>query len=346
MTPPQPSMGIHPRSVTPGIENQPSPENGVQVPPAGMSCRPDWIRLVGLQSQLTWLMSRLREVYGECVPHSGAKFFRTGALWHPGILMSWGHKSNIIMIDLQGSRLACTPVEEFMQLTDEILMHGFHCTRIDLAVDHVGMDLKLHQHAHQSCKSGELCKLRSYADDSEFKAHGTPVRYLLKLGKRNSPICVRIYDKGLETKTLPAGQWERLEVEFKDDRANDVCMTLADAGDSLDDLLFAYVIGAFDFRESNGRTELQRRPRAAWWESYIGQSKPIHCPPCPKDSSFDTWWEWARTSFAARFLQFAEIMDVSPESLLIALIEGLEPARTETAATVDLRTRQGDTSIV
>lgn len=336
---PDRSMGIHPRSVTPGIENQPNPDNATQIPPAGMSSRPDWIRLVGLECQVPWLMDRLRADYGECVPHSGAKFFRAGAIWHPGILVSWGHKSEIAMIDLQGSRLACTPVEEFMQLTFDLLRRGFHCTRIDLAVDHVGMEIDLYKHAAASCKAKELCRLRTYSDDSEFKADGTPLRYLLKLGKRTSPICARIYDKGLETKTLPAGRWERFEVEFKDDRANEVCMALADAGDQLHELLWGFVIGAVEFRIVNGRSERARRPFAAWWKRYIGHSIPIPCPPCPKPSSFDTWWEWARTSFAARFLQFTEILDVSPESLLIALITDVDPARTESPATIDLRSR-------
>lgn len=338
---PDSSVGFNPRSVTPGIENQPNPEKANKIPPAGMSSRPDWIRLVGLESQTPMLMDRLRADYGECVPHSGAKFFRAGAHWHPGILVSWGHKSEIAMIDLQGSRLACTPVEEFMQLTFDLLKRGFHCTRIDLAVDHVDLDIDLHQHALESCKAGELCKLRTYSDDSEFKADGTPLRFLLKLGKRTSPICARIYDKGLETKTLPAGQWERFEVEFKDSRANEVCMALADARDELHELLWGYVIGAVEFRIVNSRTEFARRPFVDWWKRYVGQSTPIPCPPCPKSSSFDTWWEWARTSFAARFLQIANIMEVTPETLLWALIDDLTPARTESPATTDLRSRIG-----
>jgi len=304
-----------------------------------MSSRPDWIRLVGPDSQLNWLMSVLRKDYGDCVPHAGAKFYRAGALWHPGILVSWGHESNLAMIDLQGSRLACTPVDDFMRLTFEILKRGFHCTRIDLAVDHVDLDLELHRHALASCKANELCKFRSFADDSEFKADGTPIRFLLKLGKRASPICARIYDKGLQTKSLPTGKWERLEVEFKDDRSNQVCMALADAGDKLHELIWGYVIGAVEFRIVNGRSERARRPLVKWWERYIGQSTPIPCPPCPKPSSFDTWWEWARTSFAARFLQFAQILDVSPESLMFALVEDLSPAHTDSPATVDLRSR-------
>ena len=304
-----------------------------------MSCRPDWIRLVGPDSQANWLIQRLRKTYGDCIPHSGAKFFRAGAFWHPGILASWGHKSKIIMIDLQGSRLACTPVAEFMQLTNEILMHGFHCTRIDLAVDHVGMDLKLYEHAKASCETGELCKLRSYSPDPEFKSDGIATRLLLKLGKRTSPICVRIYDKGLETKTLPVGQWERFEVEFKDDRAYEVCMKLCSDGAHINEALWRYVIGAVDFRTINGRSEILRRPLVQWWAEYIGQAEPLNSPPCPKESGFDTWWNWARSSFATRFLQFSQILGVAPEALLDRLLYDLDPAHTESPATLDLRGR-------
>ena len=340
---PDPSMGIHPRSVTPGIENQNRPN---QVPIEGMTCRPDWMRFVGPEIMQREVVRLLRRWFGHLsTTNHGAKYFDHGTLWHPGVLFSQGHSSKVIMIDIQGGRLSSMNSADAIKLASEIMMLGFRCTRIDLAVDHVGMDLQLHEHALKSCKAGELCKLRSYADDSEFKADGTPVRYLLKLGKRDSAICARLYDKGLETKLLPAGQWERLEIEFKDDRAAEVCMTLCNAEDRMHEALWRYVIGAIDFREVNGRTELARRPRAKWWTDYIGSAVPLDCPPCPKESSFDTWWKWARTSFAARFLQISEIMGVSPESLLAVLTEGLIPARSESPATIDLRARVGQNNV-
>jgi len=334
MTSPQPYPVIQPRTVTPGIETQ-NPLD--KVPEGGMSCRPDWIRLVGPDSQAEWLIKRLKTAYGDCIPHNGAKFFRAGALWHPGILMSWGHKSDIVMIDLQGSRLACTPVEEFMQLTHDILMHGFHCTRIDLAVDHVGMGLGLHQHALASCKAGELCKIRTYADDSEFKADGTPQRHLLKLGKRDSSVCIRIYDKGLETKTLPPCQWERLEVEFKNDRAAEVCLELAKKGTKDAVLLWRFVIGALDFRVRNGRTEMARRPRVQWWDRYTGQIQPKITKPIKKESDFDSWCKWYRSTIGRRLLQIAEILECTPYQLNEYLIHDLEPSSNETPCTIDAK---------
>lgn len=338
---PDSSEGIYPRSVTPGIENQPDPEIDPQIPPAGMSSRPDWIRLVGPESQLSWLMNHLQDAYGEWVPHSGGQYYSAGAHWNVGVLVSWTHKDGRIMIDLQGRFLACTPTDEYMALTIEVLRRGFHCTRIDFAVDHVGMGLDLYKNAMASCEAGELCKLRSYSPTPMFKANCTPTAKLLYLGKRSSGVCARIYDKGLQTRTLQAGEWERFEVEFKKDRAVQVCMALVEAFDQrrMHELIWGYVIGAVEFREVTGRSELARRPYVKWWERYIGQSTPIPCPPCPKPSSFETWWQWARKSFAARFLQFAQILDVSPESLMSALFENLDPAHTETPATIDLRSR-------
>jgi hypothetical protein len=253
------------------------------------------------------------------------------------VLLSEGHANAVIMVDLQGARLACTSVDEFMNLTSDILCLGFRCTRIDLAVDHVGMDLHLHKNALASCNSRELCKIRSFADDSMFKSDGTPQRFLLKLGQRSSSVCVRIYDKGLQTQTLDPGHWERLEVEFKQDRSEEICLALVNAKDRMFEMLWRYVIGALDFRICNGRTELDRRPRSQWWEQYIRQAVPLECSPRPKNSEFLTWWFWARASFCRRFLQFSHILRVSPETLLAPLLLDLDPATSESPATVDLR---------
>ncbi|MGJ8636682.1 MAG: replication initiation factor domain-containing protein [Phycisphaerales bacterium] len=333
MTSPQPNTVIHPRIVTPGIETQ-NPLD--QVPERGMSCRPDWIRLVGPECSASEVIQLLEEAFGESTgSNNGAMYFREGMQWHPGVLYSSGHNSAKVMVDLQGSRLATMCVPGMMELTFQIMMLGFRCSRIDLAVDHVGMNYKLHQHALDSCKSGELCKIRTFADDSEFKADGTPQRYLLKLGKRDSSVCARLYDKGLETKTLQPGQWERLEVEFKDDRAAEVCMTLVDAGVRLPEALWRYVIGAIDFRMVNGRTELNRRPRADWWDQYVGQGHPLETKPIKKESSFATWCGWFRTSVGPRLLQLSSILGMQPQELFEQLIHNLDPATTTVPATVE-----------
>ncbi len=330
---PEQTVGIHPRFVTPGIENQNRPD---QVPEPGMWCRPDWIRLVGLSSMERRVTRVIRKWFGHPTgSNHGAKFFDAGVEWYPGVLLSKGHSSNIVMVDLQGSRLAIMEPMDAIKLMTEIMMMGFHCTRIDLAVDHVMQGVDLYNKALASCEAKELCMMRRYSPDPEFDSHGKPLRKLLKLGKRDSDVCARIYDKGLETKTLPEGLWERFEVEFKGDRANEVCMTLIETGDTFNETLWQIIIGSVDFRLCNGRSELKRRPRSKWWSDYIGQSYPLKIKPMPKESSLDQWCEWFRLSAARRLLQLAEIMGQPPQEFFAQLIVGLEPANTVVPATVE-----------
>ncbi|MBO6512645.1 MAG: replication initiation factor domain-containing protein [Phycisphaerales bacterium] len=268
---------------------------------------------------------------------SGAKHYEAGAMWPCGIMISWRKSSNGLLIDMQGQFLSSTPVDEFMNLTREIMMHGFHCTRIDLAVDHVGMDLNLYTNAVESCESGCLCKLRTHAPNPEYKADGTVTRRLLKIGQRGSPVCVRIYDKGLHTKLFPCGHWERFEVEFKDDKAPEVCMALVRAGDELPDLIWRYVIGAVDFRIKNGRSELDRRPRSGWWDEYVGHAVPILNKPIRKESGFESWCNHFRVTAGARLIQLSNILGMTPQQFFSQLIEGLEPSTTVVPATVDAK---------
>lgn len=333
MTSPQPNTVIHPRIVTPGIENQ-NREN--QVPEPGMWCRPDWIRFVGPELLVKEAKRLLRSWFGYSTgSNHGAKFFGHGTLWHPGVMLSEDHPSEIIMIDLQGSRLAIMEVEESLELARAISELGFCCTRIDLAVDHVMQDVNLYERAVASCNSGELCIMRSYAPDPAFRADGTPIRKLLKLGQRESEVCARIYDKGLETKTLPAGLWERFEVEIKGSRAPSVCMSLLKAGEEFSSQLWAYVIGSVDFREKNGRSELNRRPSASWWAQYVGQSLPVRTKPIPMESNFLSWCRWFRKSAGRRLLQLADALGMPPEELFDYLIRELAPSQTVVPAVVE-----------
>jgi len=327
-----------PRSVTPGIETQKDPKD----PPEedGKTGRPDWIRLVGDEDQRDWVFQLLTHAFGDLtIACSGAKYFKTGKLWPQGVLLSEGHKNGIVMVDYQGSCLASTETDHVLDLVELIMCHGFHCTRIDLAVDHYFMGLDLYANALRSCDAGELCQLRSYSPDPEYKADGTPIRLLLKLGKRESAVCVRFYDKGLETKTHTRGVWERIEVEFKDTRANEVCIDLLNHRQRLQERLWRYVIGAMDFRAVNGRGELDRRPRAAWWCKYVGGQRPERPSPSHAESGLDSWRGWFRSSVGPRLIQLARLMGQSPIEFTESLLEGVDPARTNTLATIDAMTR-------
>lgn len=303
-----------------------------------MSCRPDWIRLVGHETSRLSVFNKIRDRFGEPTRDtSGGQHFKSGKYWEPGIQTSYGHRCKVMMVDIQGAAWAVTPVSELIQLVYDIMHNGFHFTRIDLAVDHVNMGLNLCERIRECCEKGQLCHIRKFSYDPEFKADGTPTRKLVKLGSRSSDISVRVYDKGLETGTLPVGQWERLEVEVKGDRANEIGPKLILAGDDMPDLLWRYVIGAFDFREVNGRSELARRPRVKWWDDYMGQSVPLVCPPCTKVSTFESWKRWFQTSVGPRLLQLSGILGVSPYEFLEEMLQGVKAAKSHTACTEEAR---------
>lgn len=100
-------------------------------------------------------------------------------------------------------------------------------TRIDGYIDYVDQGKVLYTNAKASCEIDELCRMRSYGDNSRRTVGKRPDRLHLNLGRRDSSVCGRIYDKGLETKsTTFAGQWERLEIEWKGNRVQEVARQL------------------------------------------------------------------------------------------------------------------------
>lgn len=340
--------GIHPRSVTPGIENQtavPDPESPPEkpspLPPPGVHVRLDWMRFVGKETALDRLQALLLDTFGEPTSESsGAKWFRGGVNWHPGVTLSHGHGESIIQLDVRGERLAFLGTDAAIHLMRQVYaLLGFYATRLDTAIDFVGQERRLHYRTVESCRLGELCRIRRYADDSEYTATGEPTRLLLKLGKRGSPVCGRVYDKGLQTKSAPAGVWERIEIEFKKDRAGTLAEMLLAPGVDWAPLLTNAVLGSVDFRVRNGRSEIARRPRAPWWADLLAGSDPKPIKPMSRGSDFNSWWEWSRGSFARRFLQVCGILQIPPEILILDLVRGLRPAETETSATIELRTR-------
>jgi len=96
---------------------------------------------------------------------------------------------------------------------------GENCTRIDVALDlyfdtpmsHVARDSYLKSAGHRPITGRPPARRLIISGD------GGSTFYT---GSRSSERMGRLYDKGVETKTLAAGKWWRWEVEFKGDAAN------------------------------------------------------------------------------------------------------------------------------
>ncbi|MDX9912888.1 MAG: replication initiation factor domain-containing protein [Phycisphaerales bacterium] len=299
------------------------------MPEPGVEIGLDWIRCTGDEELYEKLKNYLWSWLG---PHDragrGAMYFREGEWWDPGICLSRGHKDRICMIDVQGARLRTMRADDRVALLRVLLEMGMKATRIDGALDFIGQRLDLHRHALASCRAGELCVARSYGEHDRFSADGTPLRLHLSIGARDSPTCSRIYDKGLEQSVAPPGVWERLEVEWKQHNASVVATNLVTAGDRSRWMLLEFILGAFDFREPNGRSELDRRARSDWWERIVGTVQTARPAPARKDESFEKWLAWLQRCICPRLLEFSQAAHITPEALLTRMLVGVEPSTT------------------
>lgn len=333
----------NPRSVTPGIENQtpeetPPQSPRVQCPEPGVWVSLDWMRIVAPESHYFDSLRILQDAFGEPTGQSsGAMWFKRATDWHPGVSLSSEHKEKIIQIDVRGERLRAMGTDAAIELMGRFYdLKGVWATRLDGAIDFVGQDREIHAHALASCKGGELCLRRRYADDSEFTSDGEPKRRLLKLGKRESAICVRIYDKGLETKSAPAGHWERVETEFKEDRAKTLALRLLEDPKNWHEELAGAVVASFDFRLPSDRSELERRGRSAWWAEILRvfDCRPIK--PVPPQSSLESYFEWIWRSVTPRLLQFCSMLDVDLAQLIPVIRAEAKAAESKCPAVVEL----------
>lgn len=314
----------NPRVVTPGIETR-SPDD--KYPDAGVWARIDWLRMTAHEDRLDVLLELLHDRFGRHDRTTrGAKYFTAGVEWEPGIQVSHGHSASRCMVDFRGERLAIMQPGEAVELARELWSLDFKPTRIDLAIDYVMQDLSLYDHAVASCERGELCRLRSYSPNPKKQANGFVLRKLLGLGNRESSACARIYDKGLEQGIGIAGLWERIETEFKEERAPVVVAEILEAGADWHIPLANLALGAFDFRVQNGRSELDRRPRVEWWARVLEQLTPKKAKAEKPPKSFEKWANALRHSYGRRITQLAQAADVSVGELCEWLLNGVEPA--------------------
>ena len=320
MTPTEPT---HPRSVTPGIETH---HDLSKLPEPGIYIGLDWIRCTGPDDLVIELEKLFNDKYQtKATTSHGAKWFRAGLAWEPGVMLSWRHRCEICQVDIQGQRLRLMTGADRIELLWSLLELGMKPTRIDGALDYIGMELGICDAAKASCERGELCILRKYSPNNEYTAQGIPTRLLLKLGSRESAVCARIYDKGLEQGLAPAGYHERIEIEWKSDRAPQVASAILREDQDWPDSLVSLILGAVEFREVNGRTELTRRPFSRWWADLIEGNRLARIAPVSKDDSFERWHTWFRSVCGPRLLELAHAVDGSVSEVVEWLLRGVRP---------------------
>lgn len=296
------------------------------MPSPGVYIGLDWIRCTGSVTRQPALEAFLLERFPEEPKAShGAKWFKQGMVWDPGVVLSWGHNLPILQVDIQGQRLRMMDADERMGLLLRLLDVGLKPTRLDVALDWIGQDLNVCESATEACKRKELCIMRKYRLNDEFAANGFCSRRHLNLGSRESPVCARFYDKGQEQHTAPPGYWERFEVEWKGERAEDLAQLLREAGGNWPARAADLVFGAVDFREENGRSELARRPLAEWWAQIVAGRDLVRIAPRQDVKTYERWLSGLRTSYGPRILELANAVQQPLGVACEHLLKGLAP---------------------
>jgi hypothetical protein len=191
---------------------------------------------------------------------------------------------------------------------------GRKCTRIDLRLDwRSSAGVGLVDDVLASCERGELCRARSYRTVMDKTADGAYRGRTVYLGSRSSQRMVRVYDKGLETGEESQGCWERWEVEFKEEAAQEVAKRLFPAAGRFAEqtgqprIVKQLALGAVDFRMPKaGETALERRPRAAWWDRLLDGLEVVRAPVRRQQSCLESYKGWGMSTWGRKVRQMAE----------------------------------------
>jgi len=243
-------------------------------------------------------------------------------------------------VELSGSALGLVDGRTRLEWARELMGLGVsRWSRVDVAVDYRGgTGAELLEHVRESCKRGELCRGRRWTPVAAHRGReviGETV-YLGKRGKFGSGRMVRVYDKGLEQRSNPRGEWVRWEAELRDTRGGDwatqtvlsgiKAMELADGHKpdaweqgSLAALgtvaewereLLRIALSAFEFRQVNGQSKLDRRPLVAWYARLLaavgGKPRPLAAKRRPAPT-FEGFRRWLKRSVAPTIALMARL---------------------------------------
>jgi len=306
----------------------------------------DWVHLKGDTAGFVEADRLLGLCFGESEERRGRHFYRRGLRYEGGAELHWEHpeKADDCLIVLSGGALSSLESGEAWELVKALRRAGFTgCTRLDVALDLRGDDVRLVELISESCYRGELCGAKRWKPDPDFCGRRV-CELMVRLGRRGnvgSGRYARVYDKGLETKTAGANQWQRFEVEYtgqvaafalamlleseRDGMARMVVDPRVESKTCWEDQAVAMALGAFDFREVTGSRELGRRPRVSWWAAFVGQVECVRVKAAkPVARSLKATARWVRKCVAPTLVSMMRRSGRSLMEVLTDLVGSVE----------------------
>ena len=244
-----------------------------QTQPNGPTVCVDWLRMRGSWVTRHKAIRLLESFFGESQPGKGRFFLNSGQRFSTGgIFFDEGCEKNSqhTVIEIPGSLLAeLESIDLVHQLVYELRAIGCSAIRCDIAIDFRDQP-NLIQTIESSCDAGNLTGAKCF-DVISGNSGRHKTGYTVNIGKRGSygsGRFLRVYDKGLQTKTEEPGAWVRWEAELSQDCAQQFIEAF-DAADDLYEVCLSHAFGVVDFRDDPGK-KLARRERCKWFKDLIG----------------------------------------------------------------------------
>lgn len=182
-----------------------------------------------------------------------------------------------VCLNLSGQ--GCRAFEEhsnvgWFELIKRIYQHNGHITRLDLAYDdHMGV-IDIYRFAHDINDRNYRSKAKKakiiWSDDQENDIQGITVY----VGKECSDVFIRVYDKAAERGYDHTRHWVRVELQLRDDRAQEAVRRLFQK-ESIGVVAAGILRNYLTVCVPNGDSNKSRWPVAYYWERVLGQMETI-----------------------------------------------------------------------
>lgn len=306
----------------------------VETPAIGL----DWVRFVGPMTLAPRLAKWLRRTTGAPEVVQGRRYnFAEWVQFPSGALLGTGHADGLCCVEFNGSTLSAMHPADRVKIVRRLHRLGMRATRLDGAMDFrapEGRTVGLVQAVWDAYDAGEVCGAKFRDQRISHSSGGLAgwTVYLGKSGSNGSGRMLRVYDKGLETKTRPAGEWERYEVVFSGETAEKVGKMLARSIDWVDTLA-SFTLGAIDYREPRrgASRSLLRRPRCAWWEAVVRSVQPDRVKVTRRLPTLESSARWLRTAVAPMLERLAKETGQDVAAVWRELVGAVAPSMTPQA---------------
>ncbi|MGE4542707.1 MAG: replication initiation factor domain-containing protein [Pedobacter sp.] len=235
------------------------------------------------------------------------------------VLTDGGHEQMGHHVRLTGQ--ACEALQKhLLPIAKRVMNICGTFSRIDLAVDDFAgmLDMNEMEEAIRQGQCTSRFKNPPRVENGFDQQTGKLVGKAIKFGSRTSRMYLRIYDKAAEQKV--DFLWVRLEIEAKRKNATAIMKALAE-GETTGGMLFGLLDSYLSFKELCTDSNRSRRPVAAWWKQFLGETKKITLlSPTKKTKPND--FRWFINNYDKTLVRVME--ECGPEIILDMYASGLK----------------------